>query len=365
MPRRKEPPRLYLRPARRDRAATWVIRDGAREQGTGCAQPDIEGAKRALERYLAESYRPPSGISRLDEILVSDALLVYVREHAPTVGRPDLIRDSAKALAQWWGDKTLADIKGQTCRDYAAHRRLATSANRDLRTLRAAVRYYHKEYGPLPAVPAFTLPSPGPARERWLTRAEVARLLQSARKDRLRHVARFVLLGVYTGTRSQAMLKLSWLPSVDGGHVDLEAGIIHRRGRGARLSKKRAPPIRIPARLLPHLRRWQAADLDLGIVHVVHYAGRRVGKLRRSWGRVRELAGLGDDVIPHSLRHTAATWMMQAGVPIWEASGYLGMTVEMLERVYGHHSPNHQSAAAGFQGRNLGRGPKLGPAQKV
>jgi hypothetical protein len=38
--------------------------------------------------------------------------------------------------------------------------------------------------------------------------------------------------------------------------------------------------------------------------------------------------------------------MMQAGVPIWEAAGFLGMTVKTLEKVYGHHSPDHQEHAA-------------------
>jgi len=27
---------------------------------------------------------------------------------------------------------------------------------------------------------------------------------------------------------------------------------------------------------------------------------------------------------------------------MWEAAGYLGMTVETLEEVYGHHHPDHQ-----------------------
>lgn len=39
-------------------------------------------------------------------------------------------------------------------------------------------------------------------------------------------------------------------------------------------------------------------------------------------------------VTPHTLRHTAATGLMQASVDKWEASGFLGMSVEMLDRVY-------------------------------
>jgi hypothetical protein len=37
---------------------------------------------------------------------------------------------------------------------------------------------------------------------------------------------------------------------------------------------------------------------------------------------------------------------MQRGVPVWQAAGYLGMSVETLVRVYGHHSPDHLKAAA-------------------
>ena len=33
--------------------------------------------------------------------------------------------------------------------------------------------------------------------------------------------------------------------------------------------------------------------------------------------------------------------MLQAGVPVWEIGGYVGATPEMIERVYGHHSPDY------------------------
>jgi hypothetical protein len=44
---------------------------------------------------------------------------------------------------------------------------------------------------------------------------------------------------------------------------------------------------------------------------------------------------------------------MQRGVPIWQAAGYLGMSAEMLDRVYGHHSPEHlKGAAHAITGKN-------------
>jgi integrase len=49
---------------------------------------------------------------------------------------------------------------------------------------------------------------------------------------------------------------------------------------------------------------------------------------------------------PHTLRHTRATWLMQAGIDMWEAAGALGMSVNVLTKVYGKHSPDFQSRAA-------------------
>ena len=50
--------------------------------------------------------------------------------------------------------------------------------------------------------------------------------------------------------------------------------------------------------------------------------------------------------MPHIIRHTAATWQMQAGTDLYEAAGYLGMTPETLWEEYGHHHPDFQSKAA-------------------
>jgi hypothetical protein len=42
---------------------------------------------------------------------------------------------------------------------------------------------------------------------------------------------------------------------------------------------------------------------------------------------------------------------MQAGVDKWKAAGFLAMSMETLERVYGHHHPDYQEEAAEGIGR--------------
>jgi integrase len=117
-------------------------------------------------------------------------------------------------------------------------------------------------------------------------------------------------------------------------------------GAGEGESNKRRPPVRISDKLLPHLRRWRAMDQAMGIQHVVTFRAGRIKKLRTSWERARDYAGLGPEVTPHILKHTRATWLMHAGVDIAEAAGSVGTTVATFEAVYGHHHPDFQRRAA-------------------
>lgn len=363
MPRPRKTPRLWLRPARRGRPAIWLILDGTGQHSTGCGASERTGAQTALEAYLARKYTPPPVTGRrLEDILIADVVNIYLREHAPHTLSGQFIRHTSTPILDWWGKRSLADVKGGNCRDYVtwrtaqkvgnADRRVSVqTARHELKTLRAAINYSNAEHG-LPSLPKVTLPPAGVPRTRWLTRREAAAMIRAARRrQRSRHITRVVLIGAYTGTRSAALRGLKWIPSLTSGWIDVAAGVMHRRGSGSRDSRKRAPPVRIPPRLLAHMKRWHAADTAAGCVDVVHYYGRPIGKLRNSWDSVRDDAGLGPDVVPHTLRHTAATWLMQAGVSIYEAAGFLGMTVETLESVYGHHHPDFQTRAAAAVGR--------------
>ena len=228
-------------------------------------------------------------------------------------------------------------MTARNCRAYAEDK-TSSAARRDLEVLRAAIGHWHREYGPLPCVPSVVLPPKSEPRQRWLTRSEAARLLWAAR--RTPHLARFILLGIYTGSRSGTLLSLSW------SWVDLASGTMRRRAPGTVESKqKRTPPVKLGKRIIAHLRRWRSLDGN-AVVFICHYDGKRIQKMRRSWRTAAKTAGLGNDVTPHTLRHTRATWLMQAGVDRWEAAGHLGMSLEMLERNYGHHHPGAQKRAA-------------------
>jgi integrase len=283
-------------------------------------------------RTRTEGPREPS------KVLVTDVLADYAQEHGPDTVAPWRIAAAGKCLIPFWRDKTVAEVTRDMCRKYVDFRQRAPgTARRELGVLRAAINFAHRT-GRLTRTVNVDLPTGAEPRDRWLTRKEAAALLRAAlREPRVRpYLPLFILLCLYTGHRKQAILTLRWT------QVDLERGRIDFNQAGLRRTNKRRARIPIIPKLLGHLRRARRRGTDLGFV--VNDSGSRLKDIKRGFATACDRAGL-SDVTPHVLRHTCATWLMQRGVPIWEAAGFLGMTRETLERVYGHHHPDHLKSA--------------------
>jgi len=370
MPRRSKGPRLWLRRPRKDRAgrtigqATWIIIDGNKHVATGCAAGEAERAQRRLSEHIAQKYEPTRTERALERIDIADVLSIYYDDVCARVADPGKVVSQLQRLNAYWGGKPLASVTGAACRDYTQQRGTDAGARRDLETLRAAINHHARE-GLHRGVVRVTLPPRRPPRQRFLSRDEVAHLIWAAWRARevqtvhrgpdlgqrrktakrpLAHIARFILLAVYTGTRASAIAAASTVRAEGRSFVDLDAGIFYRLAQGKTETNKRQPPVPIPPRLLAHLRRWHVK----GIVgdRFIEWNGASVASIRTGFRSAVSKAGLSGKVTPHTLRHTAATWLMQAGVDLWEAAGFLGMSVQILERVYGHHHPAHLRNAA-------------------
>ena len=334
--------RLWLRPEKRNldgslrERAVWVIRDGPSKISTSCAAEDRAGAERALGDYLASKYRPNRGRGRHpSEILIADVLAIYLTDVAPRHAREDETKQRVLALDAWWQDKTLADVNGASCRAYVDHRtsqrwksarpkktgrepRMVTTAaaRRELEDLRSAINHHRRE-GLCSEIVSVVLPPRGVIRERWLTRSEAARLLWAAWRARQamrdgdtqravgRHVARFILVGLYTGTRSAAICGAALMPTVGRGHVDLEAGVFYRLAIGRQQTKKRQPPVPIPKRLLAHMRRWR--DRGVSTKAVVEWNGKPVKSVRKGFEAAVRAALSGQNAARNSVNKTRGT----------------------------------------------------------
>jgi integrase len=373
MPRQGKGVRLYKRKARHQNGklvhqAVWIIKDGDRHIATGRVASPSETkppreAEQALADYIARKYQPERRRQDIEDIDCADVLSIYLSD----IGEPGdqfEIEARIERLNEFWGGKKLSKVSAQTCSAYVKHRGNRGGARRDLETLRAAINHHAKEGFHRGAV-RVSLPPKGEARDRWLTRKEAAALIWHCWRHRekqtihsgmskgdpvstsrrpLRHIARFILIGLYTGTRAGAIASAS--PDAEPGrsYVDLERGIFYRKPIGKRATKKRQTPAPIPPRLLAHLRRWR--DRKLIASCFVEFNGKPVASVKKGFKTAVGLASLPGHVTPHTLRHTAATWLMQRGVPIWEAAGFLGMSPEVLQDTYGHHHPDYLHGAA-------------------
>lgn len=396
MPRPAKPARLWLRPGAKNREAVWIIKDGDRRISTGCPENARADAEGQLAEYLAAKHNPApvSGPRHSAEVPLADVLSIYLDEVVPKQANQAKALERIGRLEDWWSDKMLADVTPATCRSYSAFRakvrreeRAAREreaaikgkkpakrkrpeadekggARRDLEDLRAAINH-HAKRGLHTGTIMVELPPKGQRRTEWLTRDEVAKLLwtcyrhgRTVRLPRgrnkgevvesewhdLRHIARFILMGVYTGSRSGAILSASIHAGANRSFIDLDSGIFYRLAEGKQETNKRQPPVRLPPRLLAHLRRWR--DKKVVASYAVEWDGDRIKSVKVGWKRALELAGLDHrEITPHTLRHTAATWLMQRGVDPWVAAGFLGMSLQTLLQTYGHHHPDFMRGA--------------------
>ena len=162
---------------------------------------------------------------------------------------------------------------GEHCRAYQAARNNGVVPARDLEDLRAAINHHAKE-GLHRGIVRVSLPPRGVPRDRWLTRSEAARLIWTCWRARemqkrhrgaekgktlptdkrpLRHLARFILIGLYTGTRAGAIASSSPIAAVGRSFVHLERGIFYRLANG-KLQTNNVSSCLLPPRLLAHMR---------------------------------------------------------------------------------------------------------------
>jgi integrase len=345
MPRPSKGPRLVLQKAK-DRQPLWIIRDGQRTLGTGCPVADREGAERRLAAYITGKHDPKAsrGGGDPNAIKIADALSVYMTEKITTSARPKAGIAMVERLGRFFGERTIGELNGALQRAYVAQRSSQSMARRELETLSAAVNYHIREaVGGANLQFRPVLPDAPPARQRWLTRGEAARLVRAAwRNPDSRHVARFILVGLYTGTRAGAICGAALMPTIGRGYVNLDTGHFVRLAYGKKQTNKRQPTVELPPRLVAHIRRWHRIGVSKGAV--IEYRGKPVERIKVAWNSVVKTAGLATDikqdkVIPHTLRHTAISWYLRSGVPPHLVSDYCGVSEAIIRAHYRHHIP--------------------------
>ena len=286
---------------------------------------DLSEAKRRIADWTAK----PVGKT------VGEMVEAYLADKDKTAIRAADLRGSWKQARDAFAHLRPDQITRDLCRKYRDQRyaagRKPNTVRKELETVRAALRFFDRN---TPAV--FELPAPPPPKERFLTRDEARRLRKAARA--FPHVRAFIALSLATGARQGALLDLTW------DRIDFDRRIIHLPlGSAKDEQMKRRARVPMNRRAYRYLRVLRA---QATCPHVIEWGGHRVLSIKKGFGAACRRAGL-KGVTPHTLRHTAASWLAMSGIPMFDISRYLGHTdARVTERRYAHLSPDHLRDAA-------------------
>jgi integrase len=353
MARRNLGPKLQFLSKRECFYIVWTEGGRSRQRSTGTA----DSAKAQIEfAHFLQRYTRRAGARDPSKVLVTDALNTYL-EHLEAAGKDcERAAYASVPLSKFFVGKSIADVPA-LCISFQSWRKVsASTVRRDLGVLQSAIKHA-LEIQLITRLVIIKRPAESPARERWLTRTEAAMLVAAAlgfqpiayeiethlpmKWKRVcgpqYHLCLFILIGLYTGRRKEAILSLRW------PKIDLLRNKIDFRRDGTPETKKKRGLCAIPTRLKPHLVRVRGTGHNIG--HVILWEGDAVGDIKTAFNNaVRRVYLTG--VTPHTLKHTAATWLMQSGKDAFKISDFLATSVPTLLKHYGHHNPDHQNEIA-------------------
>ncbi|MCL2473957.1 MAG: tyrosine-type recombinase/integrase, partial [Alphaproteobacteria bacterium] len=212
---------------------SWTVQTAFRSQTkrVSAGTTDRHTAEQFRAQYIAGLNNPVPK----KEPTISYLLDRYNKERGAYMRAPEALKNGLLMLLPFFGNLLPSHITNQLFRQFAEeHKNLSPSTIiRRLGILKAALRYAEGNRWIAPLPPLRMPVSNSQPRDIWLTRAQVAKLLDNAKSD---HIRLFIKMAVFTGARSGAILELTW------SQVDFENCIINY-GKGWGNKRRAVVPI--------------------------------------------------------------------------------------------------------------------------
>ena len=234
---------------------------------------------------------------------------------------PERLKYAAQPILKFFGDIPVDQITEQECRNYTEWREKAPgTVRRELGLLASVLRmggYTNRLWRP---------DRPAPKQE-FLSKEDAKRLLSKMSF----HVGLFTRIALSTGQRKSAVLGLTW------DRVDLERKILDFNEPGRRITKKRRAVTPIGNQLRAALaNQKEVAFTD----HVIEWDGKPVANIKKGFNRAAKDAGV-PWCTPHTLKHTAISWLAEADYSIDQISDMTATDQETVKRIYRKFNPNY------------------------
>jgi integrase len=239
------------------------------------------------------------------KVLIADAIQHWLKTEVAHQKAKVSTEGNAYALADWIKGRSLGEVV-RVAEDYRkANRGLVTNStiNRRLAVLRRVANLAYRRWGWLhePLGQKIELLPENPARERYLTRSELARVIRCIPQ---RSVRRAVLVAAFTGLRRGELARLR--------PIHVQGDLIYVQ------FTKSGKPRKVP------------------VVHHIAFALRRLPFGVHADTLTHAVQRAASGVRFHDLRHTAASLLIQAGVDLYRVGTILGHSDIRTTRRYAH-----------------------------
>lgn len=298
-----------------------------------------EAPARAPADGVSDSRQSVHEDNEVDENPTYDAVMAAYQASGKASER---FRYSQLKLDCFFKGRTLGSLRRATVQRYITLRQAAgvssATINRELDDLSAAINWYNflHELNLPNALIGMSLPVPE-GRTRWITRGEAQRMIIVAQAMAARpHLPAFIQLALHTGCRRNELLKLRLQ------RVRIGEGLITLESSDTKTKKHRVIPLNAPAlHALDTMATWRAEHCPTSpwVFPSPRDPSKPLTTIQKGFRSVCAKANIEDFRI-HDLRHTCASWLVMAGVPLLVIRDLLGhSSIEMTER-YAHLAPN-------------------------
>jgi integrase len=267
-----------------------------------------------------------------------ELMLLYL--DGPSARKRDKERDqySAKQLYPFFTGRELNTLGAADVSAYIKQRTAAGiepgTINKEVGLLSTAINWAKTEL-------EWDVPNPAKGRRlkepegriRWINRQEADTLLKAAHSAP--HLVDFIKLGLHSGMRKGEMLGLEW------SRVDLANGLIYLGSQHQKNGRHGSVPLNSIAleALVSRGKHRNKYCPDTKWVFCTR-DGKRIEDIKKSFATACSKAKI-EDFHPHDLRHTCATWLVQAGVSIREVAELLRHSNIQVTMRYAHLAPEN------------------------
>lgn len=237
------------------------------------------------------------------------------REVSPATASRD--KDSIRRLKAHFSGLAIQEISAIHVRDYIRSRKNGSigrkagdsTVAKELRLFSSAIRWCNVQLEwQLPNPLTGRIPADTEGRERWLSPAEARAFLAATRtQHRAPHMPDVAELTLTTAMRPSEVLRLTW------NRVDLAHRLIWFASPNSKNRKVATIPLNDSAIAVLERRHAVAREWGLSPSHVIfNRQGAAIGSIKKGFKIACQRAEI-EDFRPHDLRHTAASWLAQAG----------------------------------------------------